>query len=105
MLPELPNIADPPNVVADPVVLDIFPRKFATADFLAEFNRLQHRAIGMATAPDVINLRHARRPNEGHKRLHQIETVNVVPDLLPLVTEDAVRAPAHRALHQVGKKS
>src|SRR3954447_10403028 len=105
MLPEFPHIANPPNVIADPVVLHVFPRKFATAYFLAEPNPLEHRAIGMATAPDVVNFRDARSPNELHERLHQIEAVNVVPHLLPLITEDAVRPPTRRAFHEIGKKT
>src|SRR5439155_1159956 len=74
------------------------------ADFLAELNRLEHRAIAVAAAPDVVDFPNARRPNERSESLNQLEAVDVVAHLFPLVAEDAIRAPADRALHEIGEK-
>ena len=61
---EFAHVADPPDVVADAVVLDISPIEFATADLLAKFDGFEHRAIGMAAAAHVIDLAAAWSANE-----------------------------------------
>ena len=60
---------------------------FSAADLFAQFDRFQHRAVGMAAAADVVNLARARRANELRERLHQVEAMNVVTHLFAFVTK------------------
>src|SRR4029450_2353788 len=94
MLAELADVADPPDVVADSVVLDIFPREFSSANFFAKLDRFEHRAVTIATSTDVINLSHARRPNERGEGFDQVVAVNVITHLPALLTDDTTGAAA-----------
>src|SRR5437764_655628 len=105
MLLKFPHIADPPDMVANPVLLDVLPGEFASAHFLTKLDRFEHRAITMAAPADVINLSHPWRAHESNECLHQIEAVDVVPHLLAFVAQNAIGPPADRDLHQVGEKS
>src|SRR4030095_10820674 len=98
MLAEFADITDPPDVVSDAVIFDIFPREFSSANFFAKLDRFEHRAVTVATSTDVINLSHARRPNERGERFYQVVAVNVITHLLALVTEDTIGPAANRAL-------
>src|SRR6476660_6246670 len=81
------------------------PGEFAAADFFAERNRFQHRAIAKAATAHVINFRYARLIDEGGKGFLQIEAVNVIAHLFALVTKDAIRPANDATLHKVSKKS
>ena len=81
-----------------------FQVKLAAADFFAEIDRFEHRAIAVAAAANVINFARARRANKRGEGVHQIGAVNVVAHLFALVTEDAIRPPGDGADHQVGQK-
>jgi len=105
MVLEFADIADPPNVVAGAVVLDVCPVQFAAADLLAQVNCLQHGAIGMAAAAQVVNFARARRAEKLPDGLDEIVAVDVVAYLLPLVAEDAIGLAGDGAFHQVGQKS
>src|SRR6266513_2886901 len=72
---KFPHIADPPDMIADAVGFLIMPGEFAAANFFAERNRFQHRAIAKASTAHVVNFRYSRFINEGSKRFHQIEAV------------------------------
>src|SRR5438874_8251420 len=96
---KFPHIADPPDVITDAVGLLIMPGEFAAADFFTKRNRFQYRAIAKAPTADVINFRDARLIDEGSKRFHQIEAVNVIAHLFALVTEDAIGAADDATLH------
>ena len=52
---KFPDIADPPNVIADAVGVLVMPGQFAAADFLTERNRFQDRAIAKAATAHVVN--------------------------------------------------
>src|SRR2546430_7160639 len=85
---KFPHIGDPPDVIADAIALLVMPGEFAAADFFTKRNRFQHRAIAKAPTAHVIDFRYARLINEGSKRFHQIEAMNVIAHLFALVTED-----------------
>ena len=102
---KFPHIADPPDVIADAIVLLVVPGEFAAADFFTERNRFEHRAIAKAATAHVVNFRDARLIDEGGKRFDQIEAVNVIAHLFALVTKDAIGPADDAAFHQVGKKA
>src|SRR5665213_2718881 len=57
---EFPHIADPPDVVADAIVLDVSPFQFFAADAFAFVNRLEHGTIRVAAAAGVIDFAGSR---------------------------------------------
>lgn len=102
---ELADIADPPDVVADPVVFQVGPVQFFPADFLTKINRFQHGAVGMSAASNVVNFTTAWILKELVERFNKVVTVNVIADLLPSVTKDTIRITSHGAFHKVGQKA
>src|SRR5581483_7518160 len=52
---ERPQIADPPAMVADSVLLGERPAQPLAGDPLAELDRLEHRAVHGAAAADVVD--------------------------------------------------
>src|SRR5665213_2425973 len=102
---KFPHVADPPDVVADAVVLDVSPRKFFAANFFAERNRLEHRAVRMAAAAHVINFAGARRFCELPERLDKVVAVDVVAHLFAFVAEHAIRPARGGAFHQIGQEA
>src|SRR5262245_38697088 len=53
---EFANVADPPDMVPDSVVLHVGPVELAATDVLTRFNRLKHGTARVATSSDVVNL-------------------------------------------------
>ena len=102
---EFPHIADPPDVVADPVVLFVSPVQFFAADAFAFVNRLQHRAVRVAAAADVIDFARARLLEKLPERIHQVVAVNVVAHLFAFVAKNAIRRAADGATHQIREKT
>jgi hypothetical protein len=101
---ELGHTADPPDVISNPIVLYVLPVQLAPADFLTSLNRLQHRAAGMSSSTDVINLSRTRRFEEFPKRIDEVVAVDVVTHLLALVPKDAVGQAVGGAFHQISQK-
>jgi hypothetical protein len=64
VLLKFPHIADPPDVVAEPVRLLIDPRQFAAANFLTQIDCFEHRTVTMPAATNIINFSNPRRANE-----------------------------------------
>src|SRR5262249_7614567 len=58
---EARQIADPPDMIADPILVAVGPIQLATGDRLSQIDRLDHRAIAEATAADVVDFTAARR--------------------------------------------
>src|SRR2546423_9532759 len=105
MLLKLSDIADPPDVIADSILVFVFPVQFAAADFFTEIDRFQDRAIGVPPSADVVNFAGARRANEFGKRFHQIKAVNIIAHLFAFVSEYTIWPAGHGTDHKVGKKS
>src|SRR5437773_5145162 len=101
---KFPEIADPPDVIADAVALLIMPGEFAAANFFTERNRFQDRAIAKASTDDVVTFSYSRLTTAGRKRFHQIEAANVIAPLFALVTDAAIGPADDATLHQVSKK-
>ena len=87
---KLPHVADPPDVVADPVFIYIFGVKFSTAYSFAQRNCLEYRNIGKPTPSDIIDLTSAWIFKEMVKRVHQIMGMNIITYLFALVTINTI---------------
>src|SRR5437667_9439639 len=85
-----PHVADVPDVIAVAIVRHITPVQLASADLLAQRNRLQHRTVRVPAAAQVAHLATSRRLEELPKCRHQVMAVNVVAHLLALIAKDTV---------------
>src|SRR6185437_1413338 len=87
---ELPDIANPPDMIADPVGILIGPFERPAGQALAQCNRLHDGAIRMASSAHIV---HRARPGFLHEmpeRADKIIRMNVVAHLLALVTEHLI---------------
>jgi len=101
---EFPDIADPPDVVADAIVFLVGPAERFPADFLAEVDGFKHGTIRVPAAADVVDLGHTRLPEELPEGFDQVVAVDVIPDLLAAIAEDPIGFSGDRAFHQIGQK-
>src|SRR5580692_1049234 len=98
------EIADPPAMVADPVGAVEAPCELTPCDLLAQVDRLQHRAVALASAADVVNSSGVRRAVKGRESSHQVSGVDVVAHLLAGIAKHGVGIAGHRAAHQIGEE-
>ena len=104
VLLEFPNVADPPDVIADTVCFFVLPFQFPAANLFAELDCFQHRTVALPAAPNIVNLAYPRSANEFLEGLDQIKTVNVVTHLFAFVSQHAIRTTSNGADHQVRKE-
>jgi hypothetical protein len=97
-------VADPPDVVSDPVLLAVAPFELLPGDLLRERDRFDDRGVAEAAAADVVDLGDPRRLEELVECADQVRAVDRVADLLALVAEDRVRPARHDAAHDVGQE-
>src|SRR3974377_1583437 len=98
------GVAAPPDVGASQGGLAIRPLQLAASQVLAFLDSLEHRAVAVSSAADVVHLTGARKLKEMPKRVHQIEGMDIVAHLLAPIIEDDVRGTRHRAFYEVGQK-
>src|SRR5262249_23716107 len=72
------DVADPPDVVADPCRVAETPGHGPSGDLAAECDGLEDRAIGEAAAADIVDLAAAWVPEEVPQRVDEIVAVDVV---------------------------
>ena len=99
------EVANPPHVVTDPRLIGKRVIEGSTGDLFAERNRLQHRDVRISPTTKVVNRASGRRPVKRVEGSHYVMGVNVVANLLALVTEHGVGIAADGALHQVGEEA
>src|SRR4051812_2323707 len=97
---KLCNVAHPPDMVADAVVLHVLRLHPVAGDLLAEYDRLKHRTVAEAAPSHVVRLAGAGGAIEVMECVYEIGAVDIVAHLLPLVSEDPVLLPRHGTLHQ-----
>ena len=102
---EPPHVADPPNVVPATRLPFVGPAHGPSHNPLAAGDRLQHRAAGCATAPDVVYLAGSRGLEEGPEGARQVARMEVVANLLAPVADHPVRPVFDRAAHQIGEEA
>src|SRR5690242_21722509 len=102
---EAPNVADPPDMIASAVRVRIRPSHLPAGQVLAFVDCLEHRAVAVTPPADVVHLAGARSLKEMPKRVHQVEGVDVVANLLAGVPEHDIRGVINRTLYQISKKT
>ena len=105
MLLEARDIADPPDVVAAAILVDVFRVQRFTRDFLAERDGFPYRAIAMTAAAHVVGFARTRLLEKLIESANQVRAVNVVSYLFFLVSENCVFRPRSSTLHEVRQKS
>src|SRR5919107_3131906 len=100
---ELAHVADPPDVVAAPIRLRVDPVQPLTGDLLAQLHGFEHRTIAKPASAHIVNLADPGVLIEVIEGIDQIVAVNVIPNLLPLVTEYGIWVARHRAPHEIGE--
>src|SRR4029077_2147365 len=66
------DITDPPDVITGTVGLAIGPLQLAASQALAFLDRLEHRAVAVTPAADVVHLAGTRNLEEMPERIHQV---------------------------------
>src|SRR5262249_1119644 len=79
------DIADVPDVIADPICLRIAPLEFPAADLLAQGDGFEHRAMAVPAAAGVIDRPRPRALEKVPEHANQVGGEDVVPDLLAFV--------------------
>src|SRR6476469_9264523 len=102
---ELPDVTDPPDVVAFTIFVAVLPVHFATGDFLSHRNSFEHGTIRESAAAYVVNNSRSGRLKKPVKRPHQISAMQVVANLFALVAKYGVTGSGHVAFHQISKKA
>src|SRR5215470_14826684 len=77
-------------MVALSVLIYIFISHRLTGDFRNQGESFKDRHRVRAAAAQVINLTHSWSFDEAPDKLQYIIAVNIIPNLLPLITEDAI---------------
>src|SRR5579884_3203028 len=97
---ELAEIRDPPAMVTNPWLLGEDPMQLTARDLLAVGDRLEHRAVGGASAAKVVDSARARRRVERSERRHDVRRVDVIPDLFSAIADNRVGLAGDSAAHQ-----
>ena len=99
---EIGNVAD---MISFPVFIDISGEHFLAREFFDSSKGFQNGAtVGAATA-EIIDLRRARFLKKCGDKVGYIQRVDVVPDLLALVSVHVVGLALEIAFHEVGEKA
>src|ERR1700731_1037180 len=102
---EFADIAYPPDMIAYPVVLRIKVVHFFPCNLFAAGNGFQHRTVAMPSPACIVYLPRPRLLIKLPEHAHQVIAVDIVPDLLALVSENGIGITRDRAFHQVRKKA
>ena len=102
---KLAHVAYPPDVVAAPIRLRVGPVQFFTGDFLAQLYSFEYRTITKPASPYIIDFADAGVLIEVVEGVDQVVAMDVIPNLLPPVTEDSVWVAHHRAPHEIGEEA
>ena len=105
MRPHFAEIGEVTDMVTDTVFVDILIDLGFAAEFFGQGEGLPNRAGVRAPASDVVDLAHARGRDEGINKGGDVVGMDVVPDLLALVTEDLVFASLEIAFHEVTQEA
>jgi len=101
----LPEVAVVADVVADAVLVNVGVFLCLAGKSLGDLKGLKDGAAVIFTTTEVVDLRDARCLDKSRHKAGDIERVDVVADLFPLVAEDAVFLPLEVALHEVAEES
>ena len=101
----LPEVAVVADVVADAVFVNVGVLLGLAGESLGDLEGLEDGTAVIFASTEVVDLSDAGCLDEGCHEAGDIEGVDVVSDLFPLVAEDAVFLPLEVALHEVAEES
>ena len=100
----LSKVAVVANVVTNSVLIDIAPFHLSACDILDHVERFENRArVGLA-ASEIVDFGNSWRLPELIHEARYVCRMNVVADLLSLVSKDPVLAVFDVALHQIAEE-
>ena len=99
------KIANPPDVVAATILVDVLRVEWFARDFFAKSYRFHHGTVAVSTSAHVVDLTTTGLLEEFVKGANEIAAMDVVPNLFSLISENGVRIPSDGAFHEVGEKS
>src|SRR5438105_5998938 len=102
---ELRRVADPPDMIADAVLIAVRPAKLLSSDVFAQVNRFKHRATIPPASADVEHFGNGGSPVKLQQRADEIVTMNVVAHLLCLVSAHDVWNAFHTTFHQIREEA
>src|SRR6516165_2608720 len=105
MRPQLGQIGDVADVITVSARTYIFVLHRFARNFAYGLERLQDRNRVLSSAPDVVNFCRAGSRDEAFDEPSDIEAMDVIANLLSLVTENTVRAPFKVALYQITQET
>ena len=92
------------DVVAGPVLVDIAVDLISAGERLDQLECLQHRTGVIFPASKIVNLTTARIIIKSLNETRNIERMNIVPHLLPLITINVIKPLFDIAFNQVTEK-
>ena len=105
MILKFSDIGNIPDMIAKAIFLLVVNLHLLSAQSFTLADCLFHRAVAVTTAADIVNLSRAGILVKMIKGIDQIIRVNIIPDLLPLVTEYIVFPTTESALHKISEKA
>src|SRR5258708_323230 len=95
------DIADPPDMITNPVIAGIGIVHFIPGHLLAISDRFQHGAIGMSASAGIVDFSGSRVLVKMPEHVYQVVAVDIIAHLLTFVTENSVWIAGNRAFHKV----
>ena len=102
---EFAEIGDVADVIAFAIFIHVSPIEFFPGELLDFGNGFEHGDAIFAAATHVVDLAGAGIRGEGFDGSYYIVAVNVVADLLSLVTEDGIFQAVEGGFHEIRKKT
>ena len=102
---EFADVADIPDVVADAVFFEVGEVELFACESLADADGLEHGAVRVAAAADVIDFSNAGTFIELDEGGDEVVGVDVITDLFSFIAKDAVLAAFDDALDEVGEEA
>jgi len=95
------KVRDVTDMIPLPVLIDIFPLHFTSADLLDERKSLENADRVATSTAEIVHLACTWRFDKPFHELHHVKAMDVVSDLFTLVTVNLVRSTFEIALDQV----
>jgi hypothetical protein len=101
----LAQVAVVADVVTDAVLINVDILLSLAGEALGDLEGLENGAAVLLASTEVVDLGDAGCLDEGRHEAGDVEGVDVVPDLFPLIAEDAVFLALEIALHEVAEEA
>src|SRR5437867_11451517 len=97
--------ADPPNMVTHSVSVIILGLELSARYIHCESDRFRHGYVGEAASTDVVNLSRSGRLEEMPECVNEVRCMNVVANLLSLISINCIRTTSQNALDEIGQEA